>query len=141
MVKILSLMLDLQPVHHAVQVGLGQGNVLAGEVLFELRQHRGVHLEVLVHGAVGQINRGEVEEDILVEQRRPGSGCLGAFDLLIRSDAAAAVDGAPRVGELDLAVGGVGRGRAAVAVVVVKRDAGVVALDEPARRACSSDRW
>jgi len=123
---------DLQPVHHAVQVGIGPVNVLAGEIFFELRQHRRVHLEVLVHGAVGQINRGEMKENILHQQRVLEVVALGAFDLLVRGDAAAAVNGAASVGELDLAVGVVRWLRAAVGVVVIERDAGVVALDEAA---------
>jgi hypothetical protein len=49
-----------------------------------------------------------VEEDVLVQQLVLEVVALGRLDLLVGRDAAAAVDGAAGVGELDLAVGGVG---------------------------------
>ena len=59
---------------------------------------------------------------------------LTGVDLLVGRDAAAAVDGASGVGELDLAIGVVLGcvGRVADVVVVVERDVVVVALDEAA---------
>ena len=58
---------------------------------------------------------------------------LQGVDLLVGRDAAAAVDGAAGVGELDLEVGLVGLlGVVADVVVVVERDVVVVALDEAA---------
>ena len=60
---------------------------------------------------------------------------MRGFDLLIGSDAAAAVDRAARISQLDFLVGGVRGQRAGmVVVVIVERDAGVVALDEAAGR-------
>ena len=76
-----------------------------------------------------------MEEYILLKQKLLEVIGLGRIDLLIGRDAAAAVDRAAGVSELDFGVGGVGRQCAGmVVVVVVERDAGVVALDEPARR-------
>ena len=75
-----------------------------------------------------------MEEDLLVEQLVLEVVALGALDLLIGSNAAAAVNGAARVSQLDFAVGGVDGLRAGViVVVVVKRNAGVVALNQAAR--------
>ena len=98
----------LQPVADAVDVGVGPVDVLAGEELLEVGQHRVVDLEVLVDGVIGHVDRREVEEDILVEQLVLEVVGLGRLDLFVGRDAAAAVDGAARVGELDFAVGGVG---------------------------------
>ena len=124
----------LQPIHHAGQVGIGPLDILAGQVALEVGQHRIVHLEVLVYCVVGHINGSEVEEDVLVEQLVLEVVALGALDFFVGSNAAAAVDRAARVGELDFEIGRiVGLGAGVVVVVVVKRDAFIVALDEPAR--------
>ena len=58
----LFLDVGLQPVHVVVEVFFGKRDVLAGEELLELGQHRVVDLEVLVDGAIGQVVRREVEE-------------------------------------------------------------------------------
>jgi hypothetical protein len=68
----------------------------------------------------------------LVEQRVHEVIGLGRLDLFVGGDAAAAVDGAAGVGELDFLIGVVGGQRVGVVVVVVERDAVVVALDEAA---------
>ncbi len=113
----------LQPVHATVQVGVGPVNVLCGEELLEVGQDGGVDLEVLVDGVRGHENRREAEEDVLIVELVLEASGLGRLDLLVRGDAAAAVNGAARVSELNLAVAGVGRGPAAgVIVVVVERN-------------------
>ena len=101
---------DLQPVRDSIQIGFGPRNVLAREVLFELAHDRVVHLEILVDGAVGEVMGGEVEEDALsgIRQYILEVVALGAVDLLVWRDAAAAVDRAAGVGQLHFAVGRVG---------------------------------
>lgn len=111
---------DLQPIHHAIQIGIGPSDILAGEVLLELTQYRIVHLEIFVYGTIRQIKRGKVEKDILIEQRVLEVIALGAFNLLVWGDAATTVDSAARIGQLDLSVGRVSRLGTAVAVVVVE---------------------
>ena len=83
---------------------------------------------------VGRRRRREVEEHILIEQFVLEAVGLGLLDLFVGSDAAAAVDGAAGIGQLDLAVRGVGGERAGVVVVVVERNALVVALNQAAGR-------
>src|SRR5208282_4072762 len=74
-------------------------------------------------------------EDILGQENFLEVVGFGRVDLLVRRNAAAAVDRPPGVGQLDLLVGLVRRQRSGVVVVVVvKRDALVVALDQTARR-------
>ena len=119
---------DLDPVHVGGDVVVVERNLDRGEELFEICNHSIVGLKVSVDGAVGQIVRCVVKEGRFDEQFILEVIGLGALDLFVRRNAAAAVDGAARVGHLDLAIGGVGRLRAGViVVVVVERNSGVVA--------------
>ena len=56
MVTMSCLMLRLDPVGDAVDVGLGPVDVLAGEELLEIGDHRVVDLEVLVDGVIGEVD-------------------------------------------------------------------------------------
>src|SRR6476646_7897485 len=81
--------------------------------------------------------RREVEEDRLggIKQYILEVVALGAIDLLVWRNAAAAVNRATGIRQLDFAVGRVVRRRASmVVVVVVERYARVVALNESPRR-------
>ena len=131
----------LDPLDWCDKILIGPGNVLAGQVLFELGQDCVVDFEVLVDGAVGQVVWRKVEEDIVDQQRILERSGLGGINLLVRGDTAAAIYGTSAVGELDFLVGAVGRQGVGVIVVVVERDAVIVALNQAARMGCSSGRW
>jgi hypothetical protein len=90
------LVLDrhLDPVAHAVDVGIGKGDALAGQILLELIHDACIDLKILVDIVIGDVDRCEVEEDIFVEQGVLEVIALRAVDLFVGSDAAAAVDGA-----------------------------------------------
>src|SRR5262245_26165819 len=75
----------------------------------------------------------EVEERCFVDQIVLEAIVLGRIDFFVGCDSTATVNGAPGVSHLDFAVAGPWRSRAGViVVVVVERNAGVVALDEAA---------
>ncbi len=102
----------------------------------ELLHDRIVDHEVLRDGVVGEVVLAEVEEGVVDEEIVLEVVRLDVVDLLVGCDAAAAVDGAAGVGELDLEVALVGpwRRRFTDVIVVVERDVVVVALDEAAGR-------
>ena len=126
----------LQPVIYAGDVSIGIFDVLGLEEVLELLHHGVVDGEVAGYGVVGEIVLAEVEEGVVLIESVLEVVRLGRVDLLVGGDAAAAVDGASGVGELDLEVRLVlGRGAlVADVVVVVERDVVVVALDEAAGR-------
>ena len=105
----LFLDVDLQPVHVVGEVLFGEWNVLTGEVLLEVVDDGVVNLKILIDRAVGKIVRGEMEESVLViwAEFFLEAIALGALDFLVGRDAAAAVDGASRIGHLDFAIAGV----------------------------------
>ena len=72
---------------------------------------------------------GEVEERVLAINCVSKRVQLGSRILLVRSDAAAAVNRAPAVGHLDVLV--IPRFGVVAVVVIEERDVGVVALDQP----------
>src|ERR1051326_6703761 len=80
--------------------------------------------------ALGKVKKSIVLQECVLE--------VVGFDrrnIHIGSDAASAVHRAPAIGELHLAVGGVGSlGAIAVVIVVVKRNVAVVALNEASAR-------
>ena len=126
----------LDPAGGVANVAIGPVNILAGEEFLEVVEDGVVGLEVLVDGMRGHVERREVEEDVFVDQLVLEAVGGGRLDFLVGRDAAAAIDGTARVSQLNLAAGRVGgrRPAARMVVIVVERDACVIALDEAAGR-------
>ena len=130
-----SLDVLLDPVGDAGDVSVGVLDLVGLEEVLELLHDGVVDHEVLADGVGGEVVLAEVEEGVVLGQAVLEAVGLDGFDLLVGRDAAAAVDGAAGVGELDLEVALVGLGGVvADVVVVVERDVIVVALDEAAGR-------
>ena len=94
----------LDPVVDAGDVGVGVVDLVVLEEVLELLHDRIVDLEVLGDGVVGEVVLAEVEEGVVDEEIVLEVIGLQVVDLLVGGDAAAAVDGAAGVGELDLEV-------------------------------------
>ena len=104
------LLLDvrLEPAGGAIDVGLCPVDALAGEEFLELGDDCVVDLEVFVDGVGGHVDGRKVEEHLLVAKFVLEASGGWSGDFFVGRDAAAAVDGAAGVSELDLAVRGVG---------------------------------
>src|ERR1700721_973148 len=125
---------DLEPFKIVCNVLIGKLHAFIGEVLLEAGNHGIVYLEVAVDGGVGgEVERRVMEEDVVVENFVLEVIGLGGFDLFVGSDSAAAIDGAAGVGHLHFAIVSVGSA-GVIVVVVVKRNAFIVALNEAAGR-------
>src|SRR5262249_16451094 len=78
-----------------------------------------------------QIVFGEIEESVVLQQGILEPVALGSFVLHVRTDSTAAVNGTAAIGELDL-LAAVALFLLAVVVVVVERNACVLALNQAA---------
>ena len=101
----LGLDVGLEPVHHLVEILIGVGNLFAGQELLERLQNAIVYLKVAAYGAICQILPGEVEESVTIQQHILEVVILWRIDPVVGRDAAAAIHGAARIGQLDFAVG------------------------------------
>ena len=100
----LALDAGLEPVVYAGDLCVRVFDVLGLQEILELLHHGVVDGEVAGDGVVGEVVLAEVEEGVVLVERALEVVRLGWVDLLVRGDAAAAVDGASGVGELDLEV-------------------------------------
>src|ERR1019366_4696824 len=126
--------IGFDPIAVRRQVRLGEGGLLFIQKLAEVLHHRVVNFKLLVDFVVDDVVLGEVEEGIFLQQRVLELVGFRRRDLHVGSDAAATVNGAPAVGHLDFVIGVIGIVVAIVIVIVVKRDAAVIALDQASAR-------
>ncbi len=116
-----------------VDVRFGESDLLLLQEVAEVLHHLVIGLPVVLDVPVEQVVLGEVEERVVLQQRVLELGVLLRRERDVGRDAAAAEHLAAAIGLFDFLVRIVVL-VLEVVVVVVKRNAGVFALDEAARR-------
>src|SRR5947209_5548666 len=112
------------------QVRLGVRDLFLIKELTEILHHSIIHLEFLRVGTViHDVALGEIEEDVMLEQRVLEAVALNRRNLDVRTNAAAAINRASAVRELDL-VRVVVLFRLAVEIVVIGRNIRIIALNQ-----------
>src|SRR5207245_11694082 len=112
------------------QVRLGVRNLFLIKELTEILHHSIVDFEFLRVGTViHDVALGEIEEDVTLEQGVLEAVALNRRNLDVRTNAAAAINRAPTVCELNL-VRVVVLFRLAVEIVVIERNVRIIALNQ-----------
>src|SRR5437660_192228 len=120
----------MQPVTVLKHVRFRVSNLLLIQEFAEVVDHVVVDFKILTHLMAGRVALGEVEERVVLQEFILEAVGLLRRDFDVGSNSAAAVHGAAAVGQFDFAVNAI-LFCITIVVVVVKRDASVVALDEP----------
>src|SRR5262249_47389123 len=125
--------LRLDPFQAFTDFSFSVRNFLGIEELAEFLQDSIADLETLLNVAAAQVMRGKIEERILLQQRVFKPCGLDGCDFHIWSDATAAEHGASTIRKPDFLVGAALL-LIAIVVIIVERDASVIAFDQAAAR-------